>query len=239
MERTSRNSTLVPKSHRSIVLYLSHTHQLGAHLGVDNTKERIFQRFFWPGIHKEVENFCRSCPECQQVALVERFTLEWVERNRDVFSSEPGHTHVIQHEICTIPGKVIHQRPYRVPEAQREATKKEVRKMLKLGVIEESQSAWSSPIVLVPKPDGTIWFCNDFRKLNEVSVFKSDSMPHVVELIGRLGKARFITTLDLIKGYWAGSSFSSIQRKDSLRYPRGAILCSFTFRPAWGNRLMD
>lgn len=59
---------LVPKSHRSTVLHLSHTHQLGAHLGVIKTKERIFQRFFWPSIHKEVENICRSCPECQQVA---------------------------------------------------------------------------------------------------------------------------------------------------------------------------
>lgn len=62
---------------------------------------------------------------------------EW----RFFFSSEPGHTHVMQHEIHMIPGKVIHQRPYRVPEARREAIKEEVRKILKLGIIEESQSA--------------------------------------------------------------------------------------------------
>lgn len=45
-------------------------------------------------------------------------TLELVEWNKNVFSSEPGHTHVMQHEINTVPCKVIHQRPYRVPEAR-------------------------------------------------------------------------------------------------------------------------
>ncbi|XP_077948925.1 uncharacterized protein LOC144382966 isoform X6 [Gasterosteus aculeatus] len=59
---------LVPQSYRATVLHLAHTHPLGAHLGVEKTKERILQRFFWPGVHKEIENFCRSCPECQQVA---------------------------------------------------------------------------------------------------------------------------------------------------------------------------
>ena len=57
-----------PKPFRPTVLQLAHTHLLGAHLGVEKTKDRILQRFFWPGIHKEVENYCRSCPECQLVA---------------------------------------------------------------------------------------------------------------------------------------------------------------------------
>ena len=74
--------------------------------------------------------------------------------------------------------------------------------MLELNVIEDSKSAWSSPIVLVSKPDNTIQFCNDFRKLNAVSEFDAYPMPRVDKLIESLGNARFITTLDLTKGYW-------------------------------------
>lgn len=78
--------------------------------------------------------------------------MELVDRSKDVFSSVPGHTQMIQHEIHTVPGKIVQQRPYRIQEARREAIKEDVREMLKLGVIEESQSAWSSSIVMVPKP---------------------------------------------------------------------------------------
>ncbi len=73
--------------------------------------------------------------------------------------------------------------------------------MLKLGAIEPSNSPWSSPIIMVPKPDGTLHFCNDFCRLNEVSEF-GYPMPWVDELLNRLGRARYISTLDLTKGYW-------------------------------------
>ncbi|XP_077951363.1 retrovirus-related Pol polyprotein from transposon 297 [Gasterosteus aculeatus] len=95
-----------------------------------------------------------------------------------------------------------YQLSYRVPEAHKGAIQEEVRKMLELGVIEEPQSAWASPIVLVPKPDGSIRFSNDIRKLNEVSEFDAYPMPRVDDLVDSLGYYRFVTTLDLTKGYW-------------------------------------
>lgn len=71
--------------------------------------------------------------------------------------------------------------------------------MLELGVIEESSSSWASPIVLVPKPDTTTRFCNDFWKLNKISLFDAYPMPKVDELLETLGPAQFISTLDLTK----------------------------------------
>lgn len=67
--------------------------------------------------------------------------------------------------------------------------------MQSLGVIEPSISEWSSPIVLGPKKDGTLWFCLDFRKLNNVSKFDPYPMPRVDELVERLGKAKYLSTL--------------------------------------------
>jgi len=127
---------------------------------------------------------------------------ELIDRHKDVFSMEAGHTDLLQHHIITEPGKKVKIRPYRIPEARREAVRQEVKTMLKNGIIEESHSEWSSPIVLVPKPDGTIGFCNDFRQLNNIYNFDTYPMPRVDELIEPLGKSRYITTLDLTKGYW-------------------------------------
>lgn len=49
--------------------------------------------------------------------------------------------------------------------------------MLQLGFIELSNSIWRSPIVLVPKPDGSIHFCIDFREVNTVASFDAYPMP--------------------------------------------------------------
>ena len=165
-------------------------------------------------------------------------------RNRDRFSEIPGRTNVIQHDIYTIPGKVVRQRPYRIPHARREAIKEEVNNMLNLKVIEESHSPWSSPIVIVPKPDGSLRFCNDFRKLNEISAFDAYPMPRVDELIERLGPARYVSTLDLTKGYWQVPLTQRAKPKTAFSTPEG--LFQYTVlpfgvhgAPATFQRMMD
>ena len=55
--------------------------------------------------------------------------------------------------------------------------------MLGLGVIEPSSSPYSSPIVLVPKKDGSVGFCIDFRKLNKVTEFDAKPMRTMEEII--------------------------------------------------------
>ncbi len=57
-------------------------------------------------------------------------------------------------------------------------------------------------IVLVPKTDGSVRFCVDYRKVNAVSKFEAYPMPRVDELLDQLGTARIYSTLDLTKGYW-------------------------------------
>ncbi|XP_061119601.1 uncharacterized protein LOC133142388 [Conger conger] len=169
---------------------------------------------------------------------------ELVDRNRDIFSTMPGRTHLIAHDISTEPGKTVRLQPYRIPEARRHAIQEEVKKMLDLGVIEESRSAWSSPVVLVPKPDGSWRFCNDFRRLNDVSLCDAYPMPRVDELIERLGPARFISTLDLTRGYWQVPLTPRAREKTAFATPTG--LYQYTVlpfgvhgAPATFQRLMD
>ncbi len=118
-------------------------------------------------------------------------------------------------------GTIVRQRPYRVPEAHRWAIEEEIQQMLKLGVIKLSNSPWSSPIVMVPKPDGIPHFCNDFRRLNEVSEFDGYPMPRVDELLDRLGRTRYISTLDLTKGYWQVPLSETAKLKTAFSTPSG------------------
>lgn len=52
-------------------------------------------------------------------------------------------------------------------------------RMLKDGIIEESTSPWSSPTMVVPKPNSSLQLCNDFQKVYEVSKFDSYPMLEV------------------------------------------------------------
>ncbi|KAJ8268644.1 hypothetical protein COCON_G00138160 [Conger conger] len=169
---------------------------------------------------------------------------ELVSQHRDVLSHLPGRTTKVHHDIVTEPGRRVRLRPYRIPEARRQTIREEVARMLDLGVIEESQSAWSSPIVLVPKPDGSWRFCNDFRRLNEISRYDAYPMPRVDELIERLGPARYLSTLDLTRGYWQVPLTPQAREKTAFATPDGL----FQYRvlpfgvhgaPATFQRLMD
>ena len=70
------------------------------------------------------------------------------------------------------------------------------------GIIAPSSSEWAAPIVLVGKKDGSLRLCIDYRSLNSVSRADAYPMPRIDELIDRLGKAKYLTTFDLTRGYW-------------------------------------
>ncbi len=74
--------------------------------------------------------------------------------------------------------------------------------MLEKGVIELAQSPWASPVVLVPKPDGMLRFCVDYRKLNAITVRDTYPIPRMDECIDSLGSAKIFSTLDCNSGFW-------------------------------------
>ena len=74
--------------------------------------------------------------------------------------------------------------------------------MLESGIIEKLSSKWAAPIVLVKKKDGSLRMCVDYRRLNSATHSDAYPMPRIDNLIDRLGKAKYITALDLTRGYW-------------------------------------
>ena len=120
----------------------------------------------------------------------------------DVFNSTPGRTQLTDHRINVGTANPVRQKPYRLPHAYRDVVKKELLEMERNGIIEPSTSEWASPIVLVPKKDGSLRLCVDYRRLNSVSETDAYPMPRIDDMIDRLGGARYLSTLDLSRGYW-------------------------------------
>lgn len=124
------------------------------------------------------------------------------EQFADVISDVPGITTMIEHRIETGDANPIRLPPYRIPQALQGTLREEIRDMLANGIIQPSTSDWAAPIILVPKKDGSKRLCVDFRKLNHVTKADPYPIPRVEELINCLGTAKYITALDLTKGYW-------------------------------------
>ena len=109
---------------------------------------------------------------------------------------------MLQHDIDVGDAKPIKQHPYRVNTVKRSVMKQEVAYLLEHHLAHQSSSPWSSPCLLVPKPDTKPRFCTDYRKANAVTIPDSFPMPRIDDCIDTIGSASYVTKLDLLKGYW-------------------------------------
>ena len=166
------------------------------------------------------------------------------ERFATVLNSNPGRTTMAEHRIHTGLAKPVRLPPYRIPYAYRDIVREELKQMETDGIIEKSSSEWAAPIVLVKKKDSSLRLCVDYRRLNAVSEMDAYPMARVDDLIDRLGEAKYITTLDLSRGYWQVPVRREDQHKTAFTTPYGL----FQFRvmpfglqgaPATFQRMMD
>ena len=170
--------------------------------------------------------------------------LDFISAHHAAFSLddlERGETNLIDMEIHT--GE---ETPRRVgmPFAVRQEVARQLNNMQEAGVIEPSNSPWSSPVVMVRKKDGTLRFCVDYRELNKIT--KRDTFPlqRVDDLLDQLGNSRYFTTLDLASGYWQIRVAPSSREKTAFVTPYGlfqfrVMPFGLTNAPAVFQRLMQ
>ena len=161
----------------------------------------------------------------------------------DVLKDEPGRTTIAEHTLETGAATPIRQPPYRLPHAYRDSSERVGKKMEVEGIIEQSSSEWASLIVL-KKKDNSLRLCVDYRKLNGLTQMDAYPMQRIDDLIDKLGKAKYITTLDLTRGYWQVLLKLEARSKTAFVTPFG--LYQFTFMtfglsgaPVTFQRMMD
>ena len=165
----------------------------------------------------------------------------------DIFATGPhdlGQTGRIQHTINTGTAQPIRQQVRRVPQFRRQEAKKLLDDMLGKGVIQPSDSPWASPVVLVPKKDGSLRFCVDYRRVNSVTRRDAYPLPRVDDTLDTLAGSKLFSTLDMLSGYWQVEVDPKDREKTAFCTPEGL----FEFRvmpfglcnaPATFQRLMD
>jgi hypothetical protein len=79
--------------------------------------------------------------------------------------------------------------------------KKQLQQLLEQGVIRPSTSPCGSPIIIVPKKDGTWRMCIDYRALNKITLKNQYPLPRIDDLLDQLQHAKYFTKMDLKSGY--------------------------------------
>lgn len=173
-------------------------------LGVDFWK--IMQII--PDLRSDVWKFSDSC-QVMSLQTENNLTIEQSQTLNDIIddyfsktgSSSLGCTPLVEHEILC-EAEPIKQRYYPVSPHVQKHIDAELDKMLKDEVIERSTSPWSSPVILVPKKDGSYRFCVDYRKLNSVTKKDAYPLPYVSAILDRLRGASYMSSLDIKSAYW-------------------------------------
>ncbi|GFW98151.1 retrovirus-related Pol polyprotein from transposon 412 [Trichonephila clavipes] len=147
-----------------------------------------------------------------------------ITKNKDVFSPDPGTTHLMRMDIELISDKPIKTKPYRMSPRQINILREEIKRLLELGVIEIGQSDYTSPLILVESPNKDPRPCVDYRRLNEITRAEFFPLPNMEEIVEKVSAAPYVTVMDLSKGYFQIPLTPRAQRYAAFVTPFGTYI---------------
>lgn len=117
-----------------------------------------------------------------------------------------GTTNLTEHEIKTTDEVPVYSKSYRYPEIYRTEVKEQIHKMIKDDIIQPSNSPYNSPLWIVPKKDDAsgkkkFRIVIDYRALNQKTIDDKYNLPNIEDILSKLGKCKYFTTLDLASGF--------------------------------------
>lgn len=157
---------------------------------------------------------------------------EWKERITqqlnnmpDVFAQHDldfGRTDKVRHHIKLSDESPFKQRARPIHPQDIEAVRKHIQELLDTGVIRESESPFSSPIVVVRKKNGQVRLCIDYRRLNLQTIKDAYSLPKLEDTFRALNGSQWFSVLDLKSGFY------QIEVEDADK-PKTAFVCPLGF----------
>lgn len=161
-------------------------------------------------LNHEIQNLDLSKIRTEHMNSEEKTTiLNLVKEYEDIFHIEGNNltfTDQIKHVIRTTDEIPVYTRNYRYPEIYKEEVDKQIKGMLSQKIIQPSRSPWNSPIWIVPKKrdaSGKEKFrlVIDFRGLNSKTIDDKFPLPNITDILDKLGRAQYFSTLDLASGF--------------------------------------
>ncbi|GBG69985.1 hypothetical protein CBR_g4813 [Chara braunii] len=135
---------------------------------------------------------------------IHRLIVDILTEYREVISvtdTDIGLSLVIQHEIQPGNHSPIHCKPYRYSLIERKKTLERIREFEASGWIESATGPWSFPVVLMPKKNGSICICIDYRKLNEITIKDMYPLSRIDDLLDAIGCANYFSKFDIRHGF--------------------------------------
>ena len=108
----------------------------------------------------------------------------------------------VSHQLELRTDQPVACKPYRIPAHYEEKVAEMLTEMEGNGIIRKSRSPYAAPVVVVPKKDGTLRLCADYRQLNAVTKIDPFPMPNLKEVVRAASSGKVFSTMDVKNGFW-------------------------------------